>query len=234
LNLSRMIKKLLDLLGLGRAGSSDPGAGPPYTPYKESHVNSLYNLLFCDDLDLFENDEAARNSALWAVILAEEPDYTALERIASNPEEESRIRVLAYNRLRASGHAVPSKRLLGVIVEFPMQQGLDTLAAYPDGRVRYLNQSGKVAIFEGGPPEVEALAKELVAVSQRVVNAIGPWEQKRLPPPRSGNVRMTFLVSDGVYLGEGPLQVLERDAMGGPVLAKAAQLVHASVQAVIK
>ena len=95
-----MIKKLLDLLGLGRAGSSDPGAGPPYTPYKESHVNSLYNLLFCDDLDLFENDEAARNSALWAVILAEEPDYTALERIASNPEEESRIRVLAYNRLR--------------------------------------------------------------------------------------------------------------------------------------
>jgi hypothetical protein len=123
---------------------------------------------------------------------------------------------------------------LGVIVEVFLKQGLDVLAAYPDGRVRYLNQSGKIAVFEGGPPQVEALAKELVAVSQAVVNKIGPWEEKRLAPPRRGNARMTFLVSDGLYFGEGRFHVLQQDAMGGPVLAKAAELLQHAVDAALK
>ena len=228
-----MIKKILAGLGIGLAASA-PAQSASYAPYKEQHANFLYNLLFCDDLNLFKNDEATKSSTMWATLLADKPDFAALEKIATNPEEESRGRVLAYNRLRAGGHAAPSKQLLGVIVEVPLQQGLDTLAAYPDGRVRYLNQSGKVAIFDGGPPEVETLAKELVSVSQGLVNAIGPWDKERLPPPRSGNVRITFLVSDGLYFGEGPFQALQRDAMGGPVLAKAAQLLQASVEAGLK
>ena len=68
--------------------------------------------------------------------------------------------------------------MLGVIVEVPLKQGLDVLAAFADGRVRYLNQSGKVAILEeGGAPKVEALAKELITVSQPVVDQIGLWDQ---------------------------------------------------------
>lgn len=225
-----MIKKILARLGIGQAAST-PAQSAPYAPYREPHVNFLYNLLFCDDPDLFKTEEAVESSTLWATVLSDEPDFAALERIAGNKEEESRVRVLAYNRLRAGGRAVPPKQLLGVIVEVPLQQGLDTLAAYTDGRVRYLNQSDKVAIFEGGPPEVETLAKELVAVSQDLVNTIGPWEDARLPPPRHGNVRITFLVSDGLYFGEGPLQALQGDAMGGPVLAKATQLLQAVVEA---
>ena len=221
-----MIKKLLASLGMGRAAD----ATAQYAPYQEPTANFLYNLLFCDDLDLFKNEETVKDGT-WAALLAEEPDFTALERIAASPDEESRVRVLAYNRLRASGRAVPAKQLLGVIVEVPLRQGLDTLAAYRDGRVRYLNQSGKIAVFEGGPPEVETLADELILVSQNLVNAIGPWDKRRLPPPRAGNVRLTFLVSDGLYFGEGPFQALQNDPLGGPVLAKATQLLQASVEA---
>ena len=228
-----MIKKLLARLGIGRSAGT-PAQSGLYEPYGEQHVNFLYNLLFCDNLDLFKNDAAVESSTLWATLLSDEPDFAGLERIAGDEQEESRCRALAYNRLRAGGRAVPPKQLLGVIVEVPLRQGLDTLAAYPDGRARYLNQSGKVAIFEGGPPEVETLAKELVAVSQDLVNAIGPWDRERLPPPRSGNVRITFLVSDGLYFGEGPLQALQSDAMGGPVLAKATQLLQAAVEASVK
>ena len=85
-------------------------------------------------------------------------------------------------------------------------------------------QLGKVAIFEGSGNPVEGLAKELVAVSQSLVDQIGPWDKKRMPPPKQGNVRMTFLVSDGLYFGEGPFDAIQRDPMGGPVLAKATQL----------
>lgn len=229
-----MIKNILARLGIVLATSASAQSTGSYEPYKESHANFLYNLLFCDDLALFKNDNTAKSSTLWKTLLADSPDFSALEKIAANQEEESRVRALAYNRLRAGGHTVPSKQLLGVVVEVPLAQGLDTLAAYPDGRVRYLNQSGKVAIFEGGAPEVEALAKELVAASQSLVNAIGPWDKKRLPPPRPGNVRITFLVSDGLYFGEGPFKALQQDTMGGPVLAKAAQLIQVAVEAGLK
>jgi hypothetical protein len=229
-----MIKKLLAMLGVGNVASAPASAAEFYKPYAESHANLLYNLLFCDDLALFRNQDAVKSSPLWATLLAEKPDYAALEAIAQNQDAESRVRALAYNRLRAAGQSVPAKKLLGVIVEVPLQQGLDVLAAYPDGRVRYLNQSGKVAIFEGGPPQVEALARELVRASQGLVNQIGPWKEKRLPPPRAGNVRITFLVSDGLYFGEGPFQALQQDAVGGPVLSKAAQLLQLAIETGLK
>ena len=136
-------------------------------------------------------------------MLAEKLDKVALRKIAEDENNEGRVRAIAYNRLRAAGDKVPSKKLLGVIVEVPLQQGLDVLAAFSEGGVRYLNQSGKVAIFEGQGNPVEGLAKELVSASQPVVNQIGPWEKQRLPPPKAGNVRMTFLVSDGLYQAVG-------------------------------
>jgi hypothetical protein len=230
-----MMKKLLAALGMGHAANSTAGAAEFYKPYAEPHINFLYNLLFCDDIALFKNESTAESHGLWPTLLADEPDFQALMAIAENEHEESRIRILAYHRLRAEGQPVPPKILLGVVVEVPLPQGLDVLAAFADGRVRYLNQSGRAAIFEeGGAPQVEALAKELIGVSQPVVNQIGPWDQQRLPPPRQGNVRMTFLVSDGLYFGEGPFETLQKDALGGPVLAKASQLLQLVVEMGLK
>ena len=227
-----MIKKLLSKLGLGVAAQSQAGASGLHEPYRASHVNFLYNLLFCDDLALFKTGDAVKGGGPWATLLADQPDLKALEAIAANEKEESRVRALAYHRLRAAGRDVPRGKLLGVIVEVPVDGGLDVLAAFADGRVRFLSHSEKVAIFEeGAAPEVEALAKELVAVSQTLVDQIGPWDRERLPPPHRGHVRMSFLVSDGLYLGEGPFDALASDAMGGPVLAKATQLLHRVVDA---
>lgn len=225
-----MLKKLIAALGIGVAANGSASAAELYSPYAESHVNFLYNLLFCDDLSLFKAQGEQKNDALWTALLAEPPDKAALRSIADDQTNEGRVRALAYNRLRAAKDVVPSKKLLGVIVEVPLQQGLDVLAAFSEGGVRYLNQSGKVAIFEGKGNPVEELAKELVAVSQPVVNQIGPWDKQRLPPPKAGNVRMTFLVSDGLYFGEGPFGALQQDQMAGPILAKASQLLQKAVE----
>src|SRR5271169_3169033 len=94
---------------------------------------------------------------------------------------------------------VPPKQLLGTVIEFPQDNGLGTLAAVADGRVRYINQTGKPGIFEGAPPEVVSKANELMRVSQSAVNQHGPSGEPRRPPPAGDLVRLSFLVSDGLY-----------------------------------
>ena len=76
------------------------------------------------------------------------------------------------------------------------------LAAFPDGRVHYINHSEKMSIFEGSPPEIESRIKDLIAASQPVLTRLNPWEKARLPPPAQDIVRLTFLVSDGLYFGQ--------------------------------
>jgi hypothetical protein len=65
---------------------------------------------------------------------------------------------------------------------------------------------------------------DLFSAAYTLVEQIGPWEGERRPPPTAGNARLTFLVSDGLYFGEGPFDVLARDPMGGPVIDRAAKL----------
>ena len=225
-----MMKKLLATFGIGRETTLPASAAEFYKPYAEPHLNLLYNLLFCDDINLFRNEKNTQGDGLWPTLLAAPPDLKALQEIALNDSNEGRVRAIAFNRLRAAGQNVPIRKILGVIVEVPQIQGLDVLAAFADGGVRYLNQSGNVVVFEGQGNPVEALAKQLVAVSQPVVERIGPWDGSRLPPPQREKVRMTFLVSDGLYFGESPFAILQTDPLGGPVLAKATQLLQLSVE----
>ncbi len=131
------------------------------------------------------------------------------------------------------GFGVASKEVLGVVVEVGLDSGNDTLAAYADGSVRYINQTGKLAVFDGGPPEVSAQAKELVRVSRATVDKIGPWEQPRREPPDRENIRLSFLVADGLYFGEGPYSLLRRDPMAADVIAAAERLLQLSVQAAL-
>jgi len=204
-------------------------AGSSFQPYKNVAVDQVYNLLFCDDLELFRANEGEPAGDL-AVVLSAEPNREALEKIANDPGRESRVRTLAFNRLRAANLSVPSRRLLGVIVEVPQKGGLDVLAAFTDGSIRHINQTGKLAVFERAPEKLAQKLAELIRVSQIVVNKIGPWNRPRLPPPGPGKIRMTFLVSDGLYFGEGPSAQMQRDRFASPVLRTAAELLELVVE----
>lgn len=220
-----MLRSLISLLGFASAALASPPQAA-ITPYQTPEVNFIYNLLFCDEPSLFAVGEG-KTSPAWQATLADAnspPDK--VRALAEDPNEESRIRALAFNWLRQHKQPVPRGVLLGVVVEVPLEGGLDVLAAYADGSVRYINQSGKLAIFEGGPPQVQAAAKALVASSQAVVDRIGPWDRPRLPPPARGRIRITFLVSDGLYLGEGPFAAMQADPMSGPVVQRATQLLQ--------
>jgi len=193
-------------------------------PYKDESSNLIYELLFCDRPELLKDTPEDKRVEPWATLLSDDPDLAAVRKIADDPEEESRTRMLAYNLLRRNKQDVPGKILLGTIFEVSMTEGHDTLAAFADGSVRYINYTGKISVVEG---KVDILTKEidgLLAASQTVVNLIGPWDKERLPPPRVGNVRMTFLVSDGLYFGEGPMEALQQDKLSAPVVDSATKL----------
>jgi hypothetical protein len=91
--------------------------------------------------------------------------------------------------------------------------------------VRYINQTGKIAVFEG-TTSLQPLVQNLLRASQTIVDRIGPWERERLPPPKAGNIRLTFLVSDGLYFGEGPAAQMQRDPAAGQVIQNASVLLN--------
>ncbi len=195
----------------------------PAKPYQNDGLNRVYDLLFCDDLALYQQDNQSTGYP-WAVLLADAPTPEQLQAVATDKTLEARARLLAYRRLAASGAFIDHREILGVVVEVGLPGGLDVLAAFSEGGARYLNQAEKLLVWETQTPESRQLLDQLFAASLAVVNQIGKWEQPRRPFPPNGMVRLTFLVSDGLYFGEGPFEVLQADPMGGPVLAAATQL----------
>lgn len=217
-----MINRLLHVFKRKPPALSD--GNPPSTPFSD-----IYELLFCDRPELFEPRNPARATP-WQRALYGEANPEIVRGIATDPNQESRIRLLAYRWLNARGYAPTSKEILGVIIEVGLETGNDTLAAFADGSVRYINQSGKLAIFEGVPPEVAAHAKSLVATSRITVNKIGPWKHPRRPPPGKGVIRLSFLVADGLYFGEGPFDLLANEPLARSVVQEGLKLLQLCIE----
>jgi hypothetical protein len=208
----------------GEKRGSPPTPVEAHSPYGRQDLDLIYNVLFCDDPSLYRM--TGGQPAPWQILLDDDSHAGAVRAFAVEETQESRVRCLAFNWLRRNHQPVPKGLLLGTIVEVGLAAGLDVIAAFEDGRVRYINHIGKLAVFEATPPDVGAGAKHLIEVSQPVIERIGPWEKPRRPPPPKGSVRMTFLVSDGLYFGEGPISSIQSDPLAGPVYAGALRLLQ--------
>jgi hypothetical protein len=193
-------------------------------PYKDGSTDLIYNLLFCDDLDLYKTNSEPPYTYPFDILYSETSSVSDLQKIIDDKNSDPRIKILAYNRQVASGHRSPEKELLAVIVEVGLDEGLDVLASFNDGTARYINHTGKILIWEAADERSIELTKDLFHKSQNVVSQIGPWDKPRRPAPTKGNTRITFLVSDGLYFGEGPTDVLFNDTLAGPALTSATQL----------
>ncbi|RZJ58820.1 MAG: hypothetical protein EOO45_26390 [Flavobacterium sp.] len=200
-------------------------------PYEESSTNFIYNLLFCDDINLFKERTKQPYEYPFDILFSEPASISGLQKIIDDENTDPRVKVLAYNAMIVNGHTPKRKELLGVIVEVGLENGLDVLASFSDGSARYINQSGKIIILEATDDnEANKITSDLFAASRNIVDQIGPWDQSRLPNPIKGNVRLTFLVSDGLYFGEAPIGVFFNDALAGPALAKATGLMQYIIQ----
>jgi hypothetical protein len=225
-----MFDKLLGFIG-SRSGKQAPPPANITGPYSNSHTNLIYQMLFCDNASLFRAQPGVQPPPWQDILLGSKPDPAAVRGIAEDQTTESRVRMLAFNWLRQNGQEVPKGELLGVIIEIGLERGLDVLAVYADLRVRYINQTGKLAIFEAAPAEVGVQASKVLAEARQVITKIGPWDRPRLPHPPKGAIRMTFLVSNGLYFGQGPWPGMSRDPVAAALISESAYLLRSVVNA---
>ena len=196
-------------------------------PYKDAATNVIYNLLFCDDLDLYRSKTQPLYSYPFNILFSAYPNEADLQRVIDDTTLDARLRILALNARRSMGHAPTGKELLGVIVEVGLEGGLDVLASFRDGKARYINQSGKILIWDTATDTTaNKLTADLFANSGQIVGQIGPWNKPRKAHPFAGSARITFLASDGLYFGEGKGETLFNDSLAGPALMTATQLMR--------
>lgn len=195
---------------LWRRRSDHGGAAAFYRPYLDDTANRFYNLLFCNTA-LFRDHGAAVAGPL-RVLAAARPSPASLRTIVDAEGGDSRLRALAAQRLLQQGQRYDGAFCcFGAILEVPMSDGLEVLAAYDDGAVRHLAADGRAIIYDSGPSEVRKLAAQAVDLADARAARVPPWKRPRLPPPLSGDVRLSMLCSDGLRFVQGPFASLQKD-----------------------
>ena len=203
-----------------------------WNPFKRKEKNNnavltdeLYDSLFADDPDVFI--KLKDHPAISWIYENKTPTLEELEVLAEDPSVESRIRFLSLYTALQGGIKINKKVYLGTIMEVPMNHGYDVLAFYSDKRARYYNYSGKTIIYEGGRSTIDNSIEKANSVSIQVCNQIGPWDKQRLAKPNGNIWRFTFLVSDGLYFGQGPLNSLNSDEMAAAMIRSGAEVMKA-------
>jgi hypothetical protein len=156
-----------------------------------------------------------------------------LEKVIVTPGLESRHYLQAWHFLRARGVHPPAgraKELLGVVVEVPMEGGLDLLAAYADGSSRYYNYTGAGEVMDAPDAALREVTERLLEAGRATVKLIGPWDKERPGPPGPGMIRLNFLTPAGLHFGQGPFEAIQADPRGGAVIAAAIGLMNALVE----
>ena len=71
-------------------------------PYKDSSANFIYNLVFCDNPDLYKEKTQPSNLYPYDILFAETSSITDLQKIIDDQNADPGIKVLAYNRQLAT------------------------------------------------------------------------------------------------------------------------------------
>lgn len=135
-------------------------------PYREGTTNIIYNLLFCDNINLIESNKQRPYPYPFDKLFLETWTTADFQKIKEEHSSDGRIRALAYHRQLANGHKPDNRELLAVIVEVGLDAGPDVLASFKDGTARYINQSGKILVWETADQKSNGLTHDLFLKSQ--------------------------------------------------------------------
>jgi hypothetical protein len=99
-----------------------------------------------------------------------------------------------------------AKQMGGLILEVGLDTGVDVLAAFADGRARFLNTNGDISMWEGGEGATAGLVSKLLGCAAPIVAkaAAQPWE--RLDSPADGSIRISTFGSGGMHLEQGTIE----------------------------
>ncbi|HET6975559.1 MAG TPA: hypothetical protein VFI24_04500 [Pyrinomonadaceae bacterium] len=129
----------------------------------------------------------------------------SLRQVLSDPKAEVREKLWAWRALRQSGDKPPpnvANEIQGVVMEVPVNDWIDTLAAYSDGRARYLNPKGGLIVWEAMEENrLSTLAKNFINAAKPLIER-APISDKH-QPAKNGVVRVSILTYAGIHILEG-------------------------------
>ena len=155
----------------------------------------------------------------------------SLRQVLSDPAAEVREKLWAWRALRQLGEKPPpnvANEIQGVVIEVPVDDWIDTLGAYSDGRARYLNPKGGLIVWEAMEKnELSTLAKSFINAAKPLVDRAPLSDEHQ--PAKEGVVRVTILTYAGIRVLEGKdSDVMEGSHILSPV-ARAGQVLFISM-----
>jgi hypothetical protein len=118
----------------------------------------------------------------------------------------------------------------GVVVDVAVEAGVDTVAGFADGSARYLNHADATIVWEAQDATIGARVAALLAATEPVLAVAGPFDGAVPPPPSEGQAQVAVLAPAGVLVGRGPYDALTADAVAGPVIGAAFELMVTLMQ----
>ena len=82
-------------------------------PYKDPATNLIYQMLFCDSLELYKANSKPPHDYPFDILFAETISTEDLQKIIDDNEADPRVKILAYNKQLANGHQTRQKRTAG-------------------------------------------------------------------------------------------------------------------------
>lgn len=129
----------------------------------------------------------------------------SLWQVLSDPVAEVREKLWAWRALRELGEKPPpsvANEVRGVVIEVPVDDWIDTVAAYSDSRARYLNgKSAVLIVWEAMEKNhISSLAKNLIESAKPLVGKAPIYDKHQ--PAKDDVVRVSVLTYGGIYILE--------------------------------
>jgi hypothetical protein len=146
---------------------------------------------------------------------------------------ETRVRLLGWSILRAAG-AVPdpatASRARGVVIDMPVEGGLDTLAGWEDGRARYFNHAGPAIVVDAPNANVHEACHDLLVATQGLADHTDVIGGPRPEPPGFGGAAIWALTDGGIHVVSRSAASMSLNPLDGPILALGVRLMQRLIE----
>jgi hypothetical protein len=130
-----------------------------------------------------------------------------LKQVLTIPDTDSRVRLSTWKALRDLGE-LPSPKIAaevqGVICELHNEDGVGTLAAYSDGRARWIGGQGAMTVWEapGTDAELSSVIQEFLKSAEPLIQTAPATDKHKTPEPEMEHFRISILTYGGIHTVE--------------------------------
>jgi hypothetical protein len=206
------------------ACKSSPNAVPASTPApiaSPETIDQFTALLFADQsleeiTKSVDTTSSASSSPPWSLFTSAltasrqgktEQAKNNLKQVLAMRDGESRVQLWAWKALRELGERPPADiadQVQGVVCELHNEAGVGTMAAYADGRARWVGGQGNVIGWEapGNDAEINGLVGELIRSTEPLVRTAPLSDKHKTPEPPLDHFRVSILTFSGIRVVE--------------------------------